>query len=916
MGVSFTGAPCLVSALLCSCCCCFFFFFISHTEALDKDALHTLLLDLKGSGSSSWDTDNPCSWEGVGCNIDGDIQGLHLSGVHLNGVIPGSIGALQALVTLDLSNNSIGGSIPAELGNCSSLVSVNLASNKLESSIPASLGKLRKLQQLDLSQNEFVGSIPVEFSNLTSLQKLNLESNNLIGTIIAISGLTALTDLSLSKNNLSGPLPASIGRLPNLENFSAYQNKIEGTIPSMTMPTLISVNLASNHLTGLIPANMCTSGKLTVLTLDNNGLFGTVPEDLGSCNSLTTLRLGGNNLMGPIPNSFGKLQNLVYFVADQNSLNGSIPSNISGWKSLSLLNLASNQLSGSIPSQLGEATSLQELLLSNNQFTGAIPEELVNCRNLSKLHLSGNRMTGPLPSDICSLPYLEYLQLDGNALDGELPPSIGKCGRLLDLQLGHNKLTGNIPTQIGDLGTLQISLNLSYNELTGTIPESLGKLVKLVLLDLSHNRLTGPIPSAVGNMFSLLNWTFADNMLSGPVPTTGPLANSSASSFANNSNLCGGPLPACVGLSPSSRGRHNSHTFWKAAGIAIACALVVLLIISGVVIIAMHKHYFRAAVDPTPAVAVSRLFSEDVERAIDFDSMKEATNSNANIISTNHFSTIYKAVMPSGLVLAVKKLNSTEKGVVIYQRKVILELDKIWKFSHENIMQPVGYFLENDFAIIVYDFVPACSLSQKLHQNFESLLPWSTRYRIAIAAAQGLSFLHHSCNPPMMHMDVSSNNIFLGPNLEVKVGDVEVAKLLDPTKHTGSISAVAGSFGYIAPEYAFTMRVTLASNVYSFGVVLLELLTGRRPVDESFGDGLDLVRWVHGASLRGEMPEQILDARISTQSFASRQEMLAVLKVAVSCTNVSPLKRPRMKKVLEALQEAKVSPEALSPISS
>lgn len=917
MGVSSIAARNLVCALLCF----FFFFSITQSTVLDEDAMRTLLLSLKGGEvSSSWDTSNPnpCFWKGVNCtSSNNDITDLSLSDLNLAGRIPSAIGSLHALIKLDLSNNSLEGSIPSELGNCASLVSVNLTLNHLQSPIPPSLGKLQKLQILDLSQNQLVGGIPVEFSNLTSLQKLNLEFNNLTGNIDdAIQNLTALTDLSLSRNALSGSLPSGISRLPKLESFSAYQNELDGTIPLMTMSTLVSVNLASNNLSGPIPANMCASGKLSVLTLDNNQLNGTIPEDLGSCNSLTTLRLGGNSLTGSIPESIGKLQKLVYFVADENMLNGQIPSNISEWKSLSLLNLAHNQISGNIPSQLSEALNLQELVLSNNNFSGLIPEELVNCKNLSKLHLSGNHLMGPVPSDICSLPVLEYLLLDDNVLDGELPSSLGKCNRLLELQLGNNKLTGTIPSEIGNLVMLQIALNLSFNELTGVIPESLGKLTRLVSLDLSHNNLTGPIPEALIGMSSLLDWNFSSNSLSGAVPTSGALANSSTSSFADNPGLCGGPLPACDGPSSSYKVKHNAHTFWKAAGIAISCAIVILLTISGILIGVMHKHYFKAAVDPTPPVPVIRLFSEDIEQAIDFDSIKEATSSSANIINTNHFSTIYMAVMPSGLVLAVKKLNSTEKGVVIHQRKMILELDKIWKFSHENIMQPVGYFLENDIAIIVYNFVPVCSLSQKLHRNSESLLPWSSRYRIAIAAAQGLSFLHHSCNPPMMHMDVSSNNIYLGPNLEVKVGDVEVAKLLDPTKHTGSISAVAGSFGYIAPEYAFTMRVTLASNVYSFGVVLLELLTGRRPVDESFGDGLDLVRWVHGASSRGEMPEQILDSRISAQSFASRQEMLAVLKVAVSCTNAAPLKRPRMKKVLEALQEAKVSPEAHSPVSS
>lgn len=913
MGVSFTTqtAWVLVSVLLC------YFIFVTQSATIDQASLAKLLLKLKGEGSSSWNTSNPdpCNWDGVNCDSNDDVTGLSLSSFHLSGIIALEIGLLQSLVKLDASNNTLTGSIPAELSNCTALSTVNLTLNRLSGKIPASLGKLQKLEVLDLSHNSLEGAIPKEFGNLTSLQKLNLEFNNLSDSIIdEFSNLISLAELSLSRNYFSGIIPPGIGKLPKLESFSAYQNNLQGEIPSMKMATLKSVNLASNNLTGQIPANMCTSGQLSVLTLTNNLLVGPIPKDLGSCSNLSTLRLGENKLSGPIPETFGKLQNLVYFVADQNYLAGVIPSDISGWKNLALLNLASNDLNGSIPTQWSENSSLQELVLSNNLFSGEIPQELVQCKHLSLLQLSMNNLTGSLPSNICSLP-LTSLVLDSNSLSGGIPSSIGNCTRLLELQLGDNQLSGNIPPEIGNLYNLQVSLNLSVNALTGPIPDSLGRLQKLVLLDLSHNQLSGSIPDALGDMSSLLDWNFSNNNLTGAVPMSGPLAKSNASSFANNPGLCGGPLPSCTGTS-SSKEKHNVHTFWKAAGISIACALVVLLIVSGIVIGFMHKHYFTTAVDPTPSVTVSRLFSDDVEQAIDFESIKEATSSNANIISTNHFSTIYKAVMPSGLVLAAKKLNATEKGLVIHQRKTIFELDKMLRFSHENIMQPMGYFLENDLAIIMYNFVPSCSLSQKLHRNFGSVLSWSSRYKIAIAAAQGLTFLHHYCNPPMMHMDVSSNNIFLGPNLEVKVGDVEVAKLLDPSKHTGSISAVAGSFGYIAPEYAFTMRVTLASNIYSFGVVLLELLTGRRPVDESFGDGLDLVRWVHGASSRGEMPEQILDARISAQSFASRQEMLSVLKVAISCTNAAPLKRPRMKKVLEALQEAKSPTEAPSPISS
>lgn len=659
--------------------------------------------------------------------------------------------------------------------------------------------------------------------------------------------------------------------------------------------------------------NLCASGLLSILILTNNSFNGSLPEDLASCNTLSTLRVGQNQLDGVIPDRFGQLTNLVYFEANHNQLRGQIPSNLSAWKSLTLLNLADNSLNGNIPADLGNVFSIQQLRLSDNNLTGVIPDALSQCQNLSVLDLSGNDLSGGIPDNLCNIIKLTSLRLQGNSLSGTIPVTIGMCQQLLELQFADNNLTGEIPSTIGNLTNLQVSLDLSVNRLTGSIPSSIDNLIKLVSLDVSHNELSGQIPN-LSNMASLLDWNFSNNQLSGPVPQIGsPKVNSSSSNYtsryANNLGLCGPPLSPCDNASGNSK---NALSFWHEAGIAVSCAIVALLIFSGVAAAVIYRWHLSSAVDPAPPPMVSRVFTNNFEQVISLDSIKEATCSNTNIISSNHFSTIYKAVMPSGLTLAAKKLHSTEKGLVIHQRKLTLELEKLWRLSHENIMQPLGYLLQDDLAVILYDFVPLCSLAQQLHRNSESLLTWSMRYEIALGAAKGLAFLHHSCHPPMIHMDVSSNNIFLGPHFEVKIGDVEVAKLLDPSKNTGSISAVAGSFGYIAPEYAFTMRVTLASNVYSFGVVLLELLTGRLPIDEAFGDGVDIVRWVHGASTRGETPEQILDARISALSFPSRQEMLAVLKVALLCTNASPSRRPRLKKIVEMLLESKLTAEAHS----
>ncbi|KAG0481910.1 hypothetical protein HPP92_009994 [Vanilla planifolia] len=276
----------------------------------------------------------------------------------------------------------------------------------------------------------------------------------------------------------------------------------------------------------------------------------------------------------------------------------------------------------------------------------------------------------------------------------------------------------------------------------------------------------------------------------------------------------------------------------------------------------------------------------------------------ANKLSSSTFSTAYKAVMPSGLVLSVKKLKSVDRTILNHQNKMIRELERLGNLTHPNLVRPIGYVIYEDVAVLLHHYLVNGTLARLVHEAPEDLFErdWSRRLLIAIGIAEGLAFLH---NVAIIHLDVSSGNIFLDANYNALLGEIEISRLLDPSKGTASISAVAGSFGYIPPEYAYTMQVTAPGNVYSFGVVLLEILTSRLPIDEVFGEGIDLVKWVHGASGRGENPEQILDAKLSTISFAWRRQMLAVLKIAMLCTDTTPGKRPKMKKVVEMLLEVK-----------
>ncbi|MBA0800552.1 hypothetical protein Gohar_010978, partial [Gossypium harknessii] len=306
-----------------------------------------------------------------------------------------------------------------------------------------------------------------------------------------------------------------------------------------------------------------------------------------------------------------------------------------------------------------------------------------------------------------------------------------------------------------------------------------------------------------------------------------------------------------------------------------------------------------------PTIIAGTVFVENLRQAVDLDAVVKATLKDSNKINNGTFSTSYKAVMPSGLILSVKRLKSMDRTIVHHQNKMIRELERLSKLCHDNLVHPIGFVIYEDVALLLHHYLPNGTLAQLLHESSkqsEYQPDWPRRLSIAIGVAEGLAFLHHVA---VIHLDISSSNVLLDADFKPLVGEIEISKLLDPSKGTASISAVAGSFGYIPPEYAYTMQVTAPGNVYSYGVVLLEILTTRLPVDEDFGEGVDLVKWVHGARARGETPEQILDARLSTVSFGWRREMLAALKVALLCTDTTPAKRPKMKKVVEMLQEVR-----------
>ncbi|KAL8260671.1 hypothetical protein R6Q59_028624 [Mikania micrantha] len=682
-----------------------------------------------------------------------------------------------------------------------------------------------------------------------------------------------------------------------------------------------------NNLVGIIPPHLCKSQKLMFLSLGSNKLSGNIPHGLKSCKSLIQLMLGDNLLTGSLFIDFSNLYNLSALEIHQNHFTGPLPPEIGQLKNLKRLHLSDNYFFGHIPPEIGNLVQLVTFNVSSNRLFGEIPDELMNCLNLQRLDLSRNWFTGHVPFEIGNLVNLELLKFSDNRMNGSIPNSVGKLARLTELQMGGNFFSGNVPFELGQLTALQISLNISHNSLSGTIPQNLGNLLMLESLYLNDNLLVGEIPASIGQLVSLLVCNLSNNHLFGPVPDTPIFKRMDSSNFAGNEGLCVLDSNSCS--SPSNRQSHQ-HSGWFSDGLSRD---KIVSIVSGVVgffslIFAIGVCWAIKNRKPLCVVLEEERVKPDVVNSYYFpkagfryQDLVEATHnfSEYDVIGKGACGVVYKAVMGDGEVVAVKKLNSG--GV---DRSFLAEISTLGKIRHKNIVKLYGFCYHQESSLLLYEYMENGSLGELLHGNNDNnnnngnknsnalFLDWNTRYNIAHGAAEGLCYLHNDCRPHIVHRDIKSNNILLDKKFQAHVGDFGLAKLMD-NPYSKSMSAVVGSYGYIAPEYAYTMKVTEKCDIYSFGVVLLELVTGKSPV-QPLDQGGDLVTCVRRL-VNGMIPVcDIFDRRLDLSCKKTIDEMSLFLRIALFCTSPSPLSRPTMREVIAMMidsREVKIS----SPIS-
>ncbi|KAK4431797.1 Receptor kinase-like protein Xa21 [Sesamum alatum] len=856
---------------------------------------------------------------------------ISLSRNQFTGSVPKEIGNFSVLQELYLGWNNLTGSLPEEIGNAPVLQILSLRQNSLVGIIPPSLGNLSNLEMIDLGVNNFHGSIPSELGHLSNLQQLYLSFDNLTGEIpVSIYNISTLQVLALTGNSLSGSLPTDMAvRLPNLRGVFLGSNQLTGPIPSSISngSVLSAIDLGYNLFSGNIPMTLGNLLRLQTIILEGNQLTSDPdkPElefltSLTNCPSLNTIQIGYNPLDGVLPKSFMSSGNLSAslgkFHASGCGLKGVIPTEIGNFSNLYWLSLAKNNLTGKFPDTIGNLRILQRFRANENGIQGGMPSGLCSLEGLFELNLSKNKLSGELPSCLGNISSLREIYLDSNALTSSLPSSfwgnkdvlivnlssnflygvlgqeIGSVAGLRELYLAGNNFSGEIPNSIGGLQEL-VNLSLSMNMLDGSIPEKFGDLVSLEYLDLSHNRISGVIPTSMEKLRHLVYLNLSFNDLSGEIPNGGPFQNFSPASFIGNNALCGASrfnVMACKTIE-SRKPRKNRVLKY----VLPLCGLLVLII--GLTWVLIRKKGNRSQIESGIELRPRFSYLEILKATEDFDA--------GNLLGSGSFGKVYKGTFLNGTVAAIKVFNLDVRDAL---KSFDTECEAMRSIRHRNLVKVISSCSNADFKAIIFEYMPKGSLEKWLYSE-DNLLDMNQRLGIMIDVASALEYLHHGYSSPMVHCDLKPSNILFDENMVARLSDFGIAKLLGGEEIKVQTKTL-GTLGYMAPEYGSEGIVSTMADVYSYGILLMEIFTGKKPTDDKFTGDLSMKKWV-SESLPDEVME-IIDPKllrmINEEELDAKSNCFRLaMTLALECTQDFPENRIDMINVLARLR--KIQPQ-------
>lgn len=810
------------------------------------------------SSAQKYDFSDPfCTWPGVICDAKEEfVVKLVASNLGLSGVIPDTtIGKLIKLESLDLSNNKITG-LPADFWSLGSLKDLNLSFNGISESLSSNIGNFGQLERLDISYNNFFGSLPQAMSSLQSLQVLKLNNNGLGSSIpLGILKFNSLVSLDLSGNRLNGSLSDGFGSaFPNLKYLNLAGNAISGKDSDFAgLSSIKYLNVSGNSFNGSFVGLF--QGPLQVVDVSRNRFQGHISQ--------VNFSSGFN------------LSNLVY------------------------VDLSENQLSGELFIGLNEAQNLRHLNLACNRFSQPELLHLGKLSGLEYLNLSETNLIGPIPNEISLLSSLRTIDLSKNRLNGSFP--------LLGIQ------------------DLQV-LDVSYNNLSGNIPINvLEKLHGMERFNFSYNNLT-----------------YCGSDISPEI---------ASSAFIGSVNSC--PIAA----NPDFFKRKAK----KNAGLKLALALTISMVclLFGLLFLAFgcrrktrmwevkqisYKEE-EAVSGPFAFQADSTTWVADVKQATSvpvvvfqkpllnftFADLLSATShfDRGTLLAEGRFGPVYRGFLPGGFHVAVKVL---VHGSTMTDQEAARELEYLGRIKHPNLVPLTGFCLAGEQRICIYDYMENGNLQNLLHDlplGLQTTEDWSTdtweednnnsirnagpeglltnwrfRHKIALGTARALAFLHHGCFPAIIHRDVKASSVYLDHNLEPRLSDFGLAKIFGNSLED---EIARGSPGYVPPEFldqqSISPRIpTPKSDVYGFGVILFELTTGKKPIDDDYPEEKDstLVSWIRGL-VRKNQASRAIDVKIRGTGLESH--MVEALKIGYLCTADHPSKRPSMQQVVGLLKD-------------
>nr|XP_027071314.1 probable LRR receptor-like serine/threonine-protein kinase At1g06840 isoform X1 [Coffea arabica] len=907
----------IVFAVSLYCCCCCspgLLALAQRTHPSEVSALHAIATNLIDTNNvlENWRKGDPCitNWTGVLCfdafGADGyfHVTVLLLMNRNLSGTLAPQLGQLSQLHILNFMWNHLTGSIPKEIGNIASLRLLLLNGNKLSGSLPDELGYLSNLDRFQIDENQLSGSIPKSFSNLHRIKHIHFNNNS-----------------------LSGQIP------PELSNLT----------------TVVHLLLDNNHLSGYLPSEFSTFPQLSILQLDNNNFSGAeIPASYGNLSNLVKLSLRNCSLEGPIPD-LSWIKNLSYLDLSQNQLSGTIPpNNLSN--NLTTIVLSDNQLNGSIPESFSYLPLLQKLSLDNNFFTGSVTVDLWQNRSFSSaarllIDVQNNSLSniiGDLDPPVNVMLRLQGNPVCRNANIKNISPFCGPGADINDVPSNSTNSNKHCPIQACPID--------NYFEY---VPESPVPCFCASPLRIGY-RLKSPsfcyfppyeyaFESYLTSSLSLNLYQVSINSYSwekGPRLTMYlklfPVASADRSGYFNTSEILRirdiftswkfhgndffGPYEllnfTLLGHYSYVNSETSGNSMSKGILVAIVLAAVVVAVsISATITVFVTKRHKRYQLAPSRRRLSSKLSIkiEDV-KSFTFEELALATNhfSSSTQVGQGGYGTVHRGTLADNTIVAVKR---AKEGSLQGQKEFLTEIELLSRLHHRNLVSLLGYCDEEGEQMLVYEFMPNgtlqdwLSVAQFFHVTAKTgkTLNFGARLHIALGAAKGILYLHTEANPPIFHRDVKASNILLDSKLTAKVADFGLSRLAPVVDDEGALpeyvsTFVKGTPGYLDPEYFLTRKLTDKSDVYSLGVVFLEILTGKQPILH----GKNIVREVNLAHQSGAM-FSIIDTRMGSYPSECVERFIAL---GLKCCQDKPEDRPSIVDVVRELENIlRIMPE-------